>query len=419
MASMRELLNQVWALFRQAGIADDLTIIEHVAALLLLKNMPKSTSNELLPRVPPARPDLDSSTIQQLLTEAADQAGGAAALFDRHVLFRLPAMLPGGRYPTPRHIVASLLRLADVAPAHRHGDFACGSGGFLVHRAAEGGGTSGQTIGVEIAPEWARLAWANAILHGLSEPPIIGNALQVCGSEGALASETFDRIVMNPAFGEKIDAKLAEKTLGFKVGSRSETALVMLAVHKLAADGRAAVLVPSGLLFSNSMGERELRRRLVDKLELEAVLSLPREAFQPYSTLQTHLLLVRNREPEEHSQTWFFQTEHDGYPAGRGRDLTLPPTGPNDLPFVESAFAARGTTFDATFGAPGKPLIGIKRRVAENGVVLGVVLEAIGSTTLTTVERFPAVGEIPAFLLADGHQPASAQHVCGRDQPRI
>src|SRR5262249_21028987 len=303
---------------------------------------------------------------------------GAAAFFDSHVLFRLPAMVPGGRYPTPRHIVTSLLRLADVSPTHRLADFACGSGGFLVHRAADNHKMTGHTTGVELAPEWARLAWANATLHGLSLPHIaIGNALWMCCAEGALASETFDRIVMNPAFGEKVDVKLTEKTLEFKVGSRSETILLALAVHKLAPDGRAAVLVPSGLLFSNSTGERELRRRLVDELELEAVCSFPREAFQPYSTLQTHLILVRKRKPAEHSRTWFFQAERDGYPAGRGRDLTLPPTGPSDLPFMEGVFATRNSAIEATFGEPEKPLLGLKKITAADGTLLGVMLEAM------------------------------------------
>jgi hypothetical protein len=412
MLSVRELLNQVWALFRQAGIADDLTIIEHIAALLLLKHPPDS-NNELRPRVPPARPGLDTDTIQRILTEAAAQAGGAAVLFERHVLFRLSSMLPGGRYPTPRHIVISLLRLADVAPTHRLADFACGSGGFLVHRRIEGSGLTEQTVGVELAPEWARLAWANVTLHGLPLPRItIGNALQVCGAEGILAGEAFDRIVMNPAFGEKIDPRLAETVFEFKVGSRSETALTALAVHRLAADGRAAVLVPSGLLFSNSTGERELRRRLVNELELEAVCSLPREAFQPYSTLQTHLIVVRNRKPVEHSRTWFLQVERDGYPAGRGRDLTLPPVGLSDLPFLEGVFAVCNTTFDATLGASEKPLLGLKKITATDGTLLGVVLEAVESAILTEVERFPATDKTPAFLLAEGHHPADAHHVC-------
>ncbi len=412
MPSVRELLNQIWALFRQVGIADDLTIIEDLAGLLLPKHISKS-NYELWPRVRLAHLHLNIDAIQRILTDAIDQAGDAAALFDRHVLFRLPSMLPGGRYPTPRHIVTSLLLLADVAPTHSLGDFACGSGGFLVHRKVEGSGTTGQTIGVELAPEWAPLAWANVTLHGLPSPHVtVGNALQVCGAEGILANETFDRIVMNPAFGEKIDSRLAETVLGFKVGSRSETALTALAVHKLAPDGRAAVLVPSGLLFSNSIGERELRRRLVDELELEAICSFPREAFQPYSTLQTHLILVRNRKPVAYSRTWFFQAERDGYPAGRGRDLILPPVGPSDLPFLEGVFAARNSAFEAIFGGPEKPLLGLKKITAADGILLGVVLEAVETTALTVLERFPATDKTPAFFLADGHRPADAHHVC-------
>lgn len=415
MTSTRELLNQVWALFRQTGIADDLAIAEHIAALLLSNNLPRAHDDELWPRMPPQRPGLDAGILQQVLTEAADRAGGAATLFDRHVLFRLPTMLPGGRYPTPRHIVTSMLRLVDIAPSDRLGDFACGSGGFLVHRAADTDKKTGQTTGIEISPEWARLAWANAMLHGLTSARIeIGNALQVCGAGGALASETFDRIVMNPSFGEKINPTLAEKTLGFKVGSRSETVLTALALHKLAADGHAAILVPSGLLFSNSTGERALRRRLVDELRLEAVLSFPREAFQPYSALQTHLILVHNSAAEAYSRTWFFQAEHDGYPAGRGRDLTMPPTGPSDLPFVEGVIASRNAPFDATFGASGKPLIGIKKIIAENKTWLSVVIEATESTTLTVVERFPTTDETSAFLLAEGRDTTEEQYVCVR-----
>jgi hypothetical protein len=415
MASARELLNQVWALFRQAGVADDLTIIEHMAALLLSNNLPKSQNNERWPRMPPERPGLDAEALRHLLADAADRAGGAAMLFDRHVLFRLPTMLPGGRYPTPRHIVTSMLRLVDIAPSHRLGDFACGSGGFLVHRAVNTDKETSQTTGVEISPEWARLAWTNAMLHGLTSARIdIGNALQVCGAQGVLASETFDRIVMNPSFGEKINPALAEMTFDFKVGSRSETALTALALHKLAADGRAGILVPSGLLFSNSTGERELRKRLVDELQLEAVVSFPREAFQPYSALQTHLILAYNSAPEASSRTWFFQTEYDGYPAGRGRDLTMPPTGPSDLPFIEGVFASRHASFDATFGASGKPLIGIKKIIGENKTWLGVVIEAAEPMTLTVVERFPATDATSAFLLAEGHDITAEQHVCVR-----
>jgi type I restriction enzyme M protein len=410
MASVRDLLNRGWAVFRRAGIADDLTIIEHVAALLLQTGDAASDS-ELIPRLPTAHVGLDTAEISWLLSEAADAAGSPARLFDRHVLFRLPRMLPGGRYPTPRHIVRTMLRLADVKPEHRLADFACGSGGFLVHRETSDAESTAQTTGVEISPEWARLARGNAMLHGLAARIETGNALQVCSGTGPLAHETFERIIMNPAFGEKVDPGLAIIVLDFQTGSRSETALTALALNKLAPGGRAAILVPSGFLFSNSTGERELRRRLVDTLALEAVLSFPREAFQPYSTLQTHLILVRNQTPGEHHQTWFFQTEYDGYPAGRGRDLTGPPTGPSDLPLVEGVIASQGTDHDETFGEAEQPLIGIKK-VSDNASLPGVVIEALPDAILTTVERFPATNETPAFLLVDGRTQDNARYVC-------
>jgi len=44
MPSIRELLNQVWALFRQVGVADDLTIIGYIAQLLLPKHMTESNN---------------------------------------------------------------------------------------------------------------------------------------------------------------------------------------------------------------------------------------------------------------------------------------------------------------------------------------------------------------------------------------
>jgi type I restriction enzyme M protein len=403
MANVRDFLNQIWSLFRRAGIADDLTIIEHIAALLLPDNAPPPPHDNLRPRMP-QHSGLNRDELQSILADAAKQADGAAKLFDRHVLFRLPRMLAGGRYPTPRHIVDSMLRLIKVGSAHRLADFACGSGGFLVHRTAGDDTQPNQTVGVEISPEWARLAWANAILHGMTTARIeFGNALQICGSGGPLAEVIFDRILMNPPFGEKVDPELAARAIVQKTSSRSETALTTLALNKLAADGCAAILVPSGLLFSNSTGERELRRRLLDEYSLEAVVSLPKDAFQPYSALQTHLAIVCRRSPVAQDHAWFIQVEHDGYPPGRGRDLTEPPSEDNDLPFVEGIFAKREANFDAVASGEEGSFVGIKSIASGKGQFLGVVIEAIAAATFASIELFPAVDEpskTPMFILA-------------------
>jgi type I restriction enzyme M protein len=403
MANVRDHLNQVWSLFRRVGIADDLAIIEHIAALLLPDNAISMLHDNLRPRMP-QHSGLSLKELQQILADAAKQADGVATLFDQHVLFRLPRMLAGGRYPTPRHIVDSMLQLTEVAPTHRLADFACGSGGYLGHWTARDDTRPNQTVGVEISSEWARLAWANTILHGMTTARIeLGNALQVCGPGGPLAEAMFDRILMNPPFGEKVDPDLAARALEQKTSSRSETALTALALHKLADDGRAAVLVPSGLLFSNSTGERELRGRLLDEYTLEAVVSLPKDAFQPFSALQTHLLLVCRRTPAAQDRVWLIQVEHDGYPSGRGRDLTEPPGEDSDLPFVEGIFAKRAANYDAMISDGEGAVAGIKKITSGKDQFLGVVIEAIAAATLASIEIFPAVNEppkTPMFILA-------------------
>ena len=410
MSSIHELLNQIWSLFRQSGVADNLSIVEYIASLLVQDNSQSAISDNMQSRIL-SLPNIEG--IRRKIQEAVEKAGGAATLFDQYLLFHLPSMLPGGRYPTPRHLVESILRLAQVEPTHRLADFACGSGGFLARREKNEDTETALTTGIEISPEWARLAWTNMSLHKLTSPRIeVGNALQVCAPYEALANETFDRIVMNPPFGEKVDMMLAEQALGQKVGSRSETALTALALSKLTPGGRAAILVPSGLLFANSVGERKLRQWLVDAYCLEAVISLPKDAFQPFSSLQTHLFLLDKIPPTEQYQTWLIQTEYDGYPSGRSRDLTLPPTGPSDLPFVEGIVAVRSEDFDITVPQTKGPLVGIKKIVSQDKTFLGVVIESIGSSSLSDASLSPAIDGASSFILLDSISSDGERHVC-------
>ncbi|MBD2129531.1 SAM-dependent methyltransferase [Microcoleus sp. ZQ-A2] len=416
MARVQELLSYVWSEFRRAGIADDLTIIEYVASLLL-PDRELALLEDKAPRRPSQRLGSNLESLRQCLSDAADhpEVGGVATLFDRYVLFRLPRMLPGGRYPTPRHIVESMIRLVKVEPNHRLGDFACGSGGFLVHRPVADQPSDNLTIGIDISPEWAKLARANAALHGLASVVRIEarNALQAFGFDDELSETTFDRILMNPPFGEKIDEYLAARTLRRKVGSRSETALTALALQKLAEGGQAALLVPSGLLFSNSQGERELRRQLIEEYKLEAVVSLPKDALQPYSPLQTNLLLVRKNQPSQESYTWFFQVEQDGYPAGRGRDLTKEPSKPNDLTFVEGVLINSATNFDFQLPEQANSQVGI-RRIFDGNNQLGIVCQGI-SAELISVDFYPQQTDVTsAFLLAEIEASTTKQRVCVR-----
>jgi type I restriction enzyme M protein len=396
MATIRDLLNQVWSEFRKVGISYDLAIIEHIAAFLLEINGLESSEEELQPRKP-SQANLDTEKIKQLLSEAANIAEGAAKLLDSHIVFSLPNMLPGGGYPTPRHIVKTMICLAQVEPAHSLADFTCGSAGLLVHSNER----QGMTLGVDISLEWAKLAYANVKLHGLNAKILHHNALSVFLQEEELEKTNFDRILINPPFGAKIDANLAERSLGQKVGSRSETALLALALQKLAPDGRAAVLAPSGLLFSNSTAEALLRHQLVDENSLEAVISFPKDAFQPYSPLQTHLLLFSKSHPSQEHLTWFCQVESDGYPSGRGRDLTQQPSKYSDLPFLEKFIV--NFEADSVLKSTNQENASIAvRKITDGANLLGIVCCGITShLTSILINFYPQFEKQPPLLLLE------------------
>lgn len=408
MSTVRDLLNHIWSEFRKVGIANDLTIIEHIAAYLLEINQLESyieQSRKL------TQANLNTDVLRGLLFQATEIAGGAEKLLNHHVLFRLPNMLPGGRYPTPRHIAESMIRLAQVEPKHSVADFACGSGGLLVNYPVE---RKGVTFGIDISPEWVEIAQANIKLHGINANIKTRNALR-WNIETDAANASFDRILMNPPFGEKIDTNLAREILGKQVGSRSETALLTLALQKLSPEGRAAILIPSGLLFSNSSAERFVRSQLVDENSLEAVISFPKDAFQPYSPLQTHLLLFSKIKASEENITWFLQAEQDGYLSGRGRDLTQEPSQPSDLPFVEKVMQfTDNTKFDFLLPETGNLQVGIKK-IIDDDKLLGFICKGIEQSStreLSSVDLYPKFEQQSAFLLVEIKSETAQESFC-------
>lgn len=505
--TIAENLNKIWSEFRKVGITDDLIVIEYLARLLLEKVLEISidrmgsgfartpTTNQvmgfltdhppyksypsgeliqvidstnivsmsILPRHPKNIHNLNLEIIQENLDNAINQVENIPNLFNYYILFRLSTRQSGGRYPTPRHITKFIFNLAQIEPHHSLADFACGSGGFLVERELTIDNFY-KTWGIDISPEWIRLAYTNIALRRL--PPLLrsGNALEVatswiddcicfvvllelvkqlksqyfrllkcyffhyynllkkCRKSNQLYFKQtdyifFDRILMNPPFGEKIDSKLASAILNKNVGSRSETALTTLAIQKLAEDGIAGILVPSGLLFSNSKAERELRQTIIDDYHLKAVITLPKDALQPYSSLQSHLLLIHRFSSPNLGEglgvreTWFFQLEEDGYSSGRSRDLTQQPDlSKSDFPFVEKVFKRQGDEFDYSF-PDSHPKIGIKVIKNEENQLLGFVFEGI-ETEINSVTFYPSPSpSMSPFLLIDT-LPIDNQKLC-------
>lgn len=408
MASLHDALNRVWATFRMAGIADDLQILRFVGQLLVTEKLEQRDTN-LLAKLEQAFDESQLNHIKSDLRQAAELAGGSGNLFDRYVLFRLSTMLTGGRYFTPRHIVLHLVHLIDVAPNHRMADFACGSGGFLIHRGEVDSGKDNLSWGFELSEEIAQLAITNVALHDRADVQIeVGNALRIVKTSEQYASMRFDRIAMNPPFGARIDTNFVVGQISASAtSSRSETALTELALEKLDDGGYAAVLVPSGVLFSSSAAELNLRRRMIHEFSLRAVIALPDGAMEPFSQQPTNLLIVAK---EEHSTdyTWFFREQDDGYPAGRNRDLTAEPRAFHDLVVVERALSLIGSNDQLT--PKYSDLTWTIFQIDENEVDRWFVLETKLLAAINEIDLYPPNDNFRDFLIIILNSGADIQH---------
>ena len=252
-----------------------------------------------------------------------------------------------GQFRTPRHIIRAMCDLVDPQYGESICDPACGTGGFLVnayqhilkshtspdilHFAADG--TPIDAIGDRLTPDqhealrsnhlhgfdfdrtMVRLGWMNLIQHGLESPDIryadtLGSIFNERVAEGGDLCESFDIVLANPPFTGSIDKSDVGPTLKPLDSTKTELLFVELILQLLKPGGRAAVIVPEGVLFGSTKAHKALRRKLVEENELRAVISLPGGVFQPYTGVKTSIIVVQKGGRTE--TVWFYDVAADG-----------------------------------------------------------------------------------------------------------
>ena len=77
--------------------------------------------------------------------------------------------------------------------------------------------------------------------------------------------------------------------------------------------GRAAVVVPEGVLFGSTRAHKTLRKELVDNQKIDGIIKLPSGAFKPYTGVSTAIVcFTRTDSPGQNEHIWFYDITADG-----------------------------------------------------------------------------------------------------------
>jgi type I restriction enzyme M protein len=144
----------------------------------------------------------------------------------------------------------------------------------------------------------------------------------------------YDVILMNPPFKGAVDKGDVHPSLPSDT-TKSELLFLHLILRALEMGGRAAVIVPDGVLFGSSRAHVELRRRLIEENRLDGVVSMPSGVFKPYAGVSTAvLLLTRGAQTKD---IWFYDMAHDGFSLDDKRQKVEE----NDIPDILECWKKR------------------------------------------------------------------------------
>lgn len=243
-----------------------------------------------------------------------------------------------GQFRTPRHIIDLIVRLMNPGPEDTVCDPACGTAGFLMmaaeHVRREHPGLfydaasrahfeTRAFTGYDFDETMLRIGAMNMMLHGVEEPRILyRDSLAEGGGDDA---GQYSMILANPPFAGSLDNETASKDL-LKTVNTKKTELLFLALflRMLSTGGRAAVIVPDGVLFGSSKAHKGLRETLVEQHRLEAVISLPSGVFRPYAGVSTAILIFTKTGRGGTDQIWYYDMTADGWSLDDKRNPLLP-----------------------------------------------------------------------------------------------
>lgn len=337
-----------WSNFKQLA-PDKMLKVYREKVFPLLEKINSSLKDSVCLISKPSLLDTAVQTFDKMdFTDGNDRKGDIY----EYMLSKLSTSGQNGQFRTPRHIIDMMTKLVDPRVDDKICDPACGSGGFLcgAYRYILESNTSNDfkeispvfgdllkdehrenldnnvIFGSEFDPTMYKIGIMNMILHSIKPKNI---KLRDSLSKDAQEEDKYTLVLANPPFKGSLDESDIDPHLTAIVKTKKTELLFMAKFIKmLEIGGRAAVIIPTGVLSTDSKAHKTLRQKLIEENQLEAVISMPSGVFKPYAGVATAVLVFTKGGQTQ--KTWFYEMENDGFTL----DDKRAPITENDIPDV-------------------------------------------------------------------------------------
>lgn len=243
-----------------------------------------------------------------------------------------------GEFYTQRHIIRAMVDVVQPRPNERVYDPCFGTAGFLGEAAdyvRRHNTLSAKQLdvqqhktfyGLELKPLTYLLGSMNMILHGIEGANLeLANTLEV-HSQNVAEKDKYQIVLANPPYGGKMAQELQTN---FRVRSGATECLFLQHIMaNLAKGGRAAVVIPEGVLFRGGP-DQKVRKELLEQFKVHTILSLPAGCFLPYTGVKTNVIFFDRAEGGAGTESvWYYELTNDGFELKQTRR----PIAGNQLP---------------------------------------------------------------------------------------
>ncbi|GJL85322.1 MAG: DNA methyltransferase [Micavibrio sp.] len=329
-----------WSWFKNREPGEMMTVVdEHVFPFLRNLGVEGSSYGKHMKdaRLGFSNPALLAKVVDKLDKIPMDDRDTKGDVYE-YMLGMIASAGKNGQFRTPRHIIQLMVEMTQPTPKDVICDPASGTCGFLV--------AAGEYLrehhpemlrdqemrkhfhtnmfhGFDFDPTMLRIGAMNMTLHGIENADV--SFRDSLAEESNEDTGKYSLVLANPPFAGSLDYESCAKDLQ-KIVKTKKTELLFLALflRLMKTGGRAAVVVPDGVLFGSSTAHKSLREKLVEEHKLEAVVKLPSGVFKPYAGVTTAILFFTKTGVGGTENVWFYDVQADGKSLDDKRGDLLP-----------------------------------------------------------------------------------------------